>query len=644
MDFVSSNLKKHSLLWIFLFTAGLVFFIQFTILQPVIQYRLFNRTEDWPFLVLYYSYSDPLTRFKDIWTGSGLHTTSEIYYTGLVASIAGYNYQEFHIINVILKAVSVLSLFPLVFVVFRHKLLAWLATVLYAFNAATSGSFLWIGKGSVYVATISLNIFLVSYYYAVIKQTKGLLILSTFLFVLTYFLSPSRLFPLLILILLIEIFWLISTGIKKNFRFSIIRLVFYFLPVILISKSAPISSCCPFTKQPFLLLNDILNGNWNDILYPFAATGYILFPSDYWKFLGDLNYQTFQEFGEYITFIFGWPFLTFGTFTLIMSHILSKKPGKFFLQVFSLNVVLEILMFFLAGHHFAISKQLLEPYNPVQFVITKYPTLIALYIFSITFVSFWEWKNQKTKNKLLMAVWIGPIFASIFIWPTWMLIKRGLLPLYSSVNWYLIIPSLGTALFLAAILTLLYEKMKESSFGRYFAVFIIFVVLGIYYFTNSQEIKRTFMALNPEQVKIHDQQMLHDKLMGKLRNYAYGNLLIFLDIDDVPDPRYYLEALVMTDDVFGKDDIGDWIQYRRKSSATGCIQAIADKDILKKSFYLKDGQSGFVYKGVCIDYKDSPVYSKKDNVSYNLEDFVAFKIKDSEFIDIREQVLKELNP
>ena len=635
-----TSLKKHSQdIWIFLLCAVLVFVTHFIILAPVIQYRMFNLSEDWPFIVFYRSLSHPLISIINVWTHVGLHTTAQIYHIGILSDFLMFNYQGYQVVNVTLKAIGTLSFYPLILVLFRNKKLAFLATILFGISSATAGSFLWVVKGSEYIGIALLNIFLITYYFVILKNSKRLLLLSSLLFLSAYLMAPPRMFPQLLLVPLIEIYWLFKTRKISNLKFSVIRVAAYILPVILISLPAPVSSCCPFTSRPPILFKDIVNGNWHNLLDPFAGIGWTLLTNDFWKFFGTLEFDTFKNFVSYLSFLIR-PALIFGILTLILSLILAKKPMKFFLVVFGLNFVSEILMFFVANDNYNITEKILKTDSIGHFVYTKYPTLVAVYIFIIAFASFLEWRKDRANN-LLRAIWVGPVFSVIFLWPTW-IIMGPLINDYSSVHWYFGIPAMGTTFLLAAILIQLYEKLKHRKLSRIFAICAIFLVIVVFFQTHKTAIAKQYLGINPWKITLQDQQKLHGQLISKLGASARkGDLLLYLDIaEDKVNLRrtiqYYKEALVVY-------RFGHWVHFRREGNGTinsGCIEAVTDKEVLKSIFNLKGEKKGFIYTGYCMD--KSGMLNTKDKIFYGLDNFYALRLQDGEFIDIKKEVLSNL--
>lgn len=632
-------------LWIFFLCSVLVFVTQFIILQPVLSYRLFNYTEDWPFIVLYRSLDfNFLDKLIYVWKTSGLHTSAQIFHIGILSDFFGFNYSAYQIVNVALKAIGTISFFPLILILFKSRKLAFLATILFGISSATAGSFLWVVKGSEYIGIVLMNVFLITYYFVIIKNSKKLLLLSSFLFLASYLMAPPRMFPLLLLVPLVEIFWLLKTRKLNNLKYSIFRGIVYILPVILISLPAPVSSCCPFTSRPLVLLKDIINGNLHNLLDPFAGIGWTLLTNDYWEFFDKLEMDTFKNLGSFLFFLKD-PMLIFGILTLFLSLILSKKPRKFFLMIFGLNFITEILFFFVAGYHFYISAELVSLDSPGHFLTTKYPALVGIYIFIVAFVSFLEWRKNRDNN-LLKAMWVGPIFSAIFLWPTW-IIMGYLINDHSSVHWYFGIPAMGTTLFLAAILIQLYEKLKRRKLLRIFSSLVVLVITAIFYYTHGVAVAKQYLGINPEKITLQDQTALQGKLISKLGPHArIGDILVYLDIvEDTVNLRrtkqFYREALSVHHPGY---HFGYWVHFRRsgnKGINNGCIEAITDQETLRVRFALKDGKKGFIHTGYCIDQSLEPY--TKDTVFYGLDNFYAFRIENGEFIDIREEALQAVS-
>jgi len=650
-------------LWIFLLCAGIVFLIQFIILQPVIQYRLID-IQDWRYLLMYRSLDpNPFYQLINFWINMGLHETPAIYHTGILSEFFGFNYQAYQIANILFKTVATLSLFPLILIIFKNKWLAFLSTIFYGINSATAGPLQVVDTGAEYLALAAFNIFLITYYYTISKKNeqsssskKIFYFLSSLFFLFAYLLYPPRMFPQLLLVPLVEIYWLLTSRKLKNIKFSIIRTLIYIVPVILISLPAPVSPGFPHAKQPLILLQEILNGNWHNLLDPFAGIGWTLVTNDFWKFFGTLELETLKNFKEYLNFLFSGPVLIFGGITLILSLILSSKPRKFFLLVFGLNFIVEILVFFIANDNYRIFESILKTDNlgqfiiirdpnvaaldaPTHFLFTKYPALLGIYILIVAFVTFFEWIKDK-KNNLLLAVWVGPVFSVIFHFPGWV-VQGHLINDYSSIHRYYLVPAVGISLFLAAIIAIFYEKFKRNILLKTFALLIISVIFFTLFKVNKSEIEREFLGLNPERVKPADQQKLHDSFMNKFgASLGNGDVLFYFDLSSKnlgKNKEYYKEALVVS-------DIGNWIKLRRKNLMFTCMGAFTDFLSLKDSVKKVNEQINFVFPGQC-DAQDGKIGIRRSNKLhfYKLENLRAFRVENGEFIDIKIELLKELS-
>lgn len=633
MKFIISSIK-NSTFWTFLLLVALVCFIQLTIFQPFIQYRL-NIREDWPFLIFYRTlHPDPLSQLWTVWTKyAGLHNTTHVYHIGILSEIFGYNYQYYPVANIVLKILATLSIFPVIIIIFKSRLLAFLTTILFSISSATAGPLRWITNGKDFIAVAALNIFFISYYQTIVSYSKRLLVLSTFLFFIVYLLSPPRMFSLLLLIPLFEIFWLLKTRKLSNVRYSLIRLIFFFLPAVLISIQAPVSTCCPVTSRPQMLLGDILSGHLFNFVDPLTSVGWSIFTNDYWKYFGELNILALTNFGNYLIFLIQGPLIVFFILTIILSIILSKKPSKFFIYVFSLNFILEISVFFLANRYPPLTSD-----ATLHLLLLRYPTFITIYIFTIAFFSFLSCRKNELKDGISEAVWIGPLISIVFLLPMWVIMGR-LINDWNSVNRYFLLPALGATLFMGAILTAFYERLKSKKLLKFVSLIIISIIIFNLYQTNKAAIQKEFMPESEPRVKISDRQLLHQKLMKKLAVLApRGDLLIYFDFDESDlGAKYYNEALTLV-------DFGDVIHFLRGRETYGCIGGLSDKETLKKIIQVRSNEVGFEYGGKCVD-KDTGTGGIREGPQpwfYTVDKFYAFSIKNGDFIDIKDQMLKEL--
>ncbi len=286
------KLKNWQINLLLFFTLAVgVCLIQYLLLQPVFKQGL--TADDWKLLFEYKTYGPyPVSDLLTAWRLIGAYSTSQFYYIGVLESIFGINYQAFHIVNVILKAIATLLVFPVILVIFKRRLLAVLATILYAINPASTGSLQYVVKGTEYLAISAMLLFFIAYYYTFqngrhLINRFSLFIPSLFL-LMTFLVSPIRIYPLFILLLLIEIFLLIRFRSKSNLIKSLTILTALYLPIFLISILS-LQTTSIYLRGPAILLNQIMMGNWQLILTPLSGLGYVFLTDNLLKFFWVLN-------------------------------------------------------------------------------------------------------------------------------------------------------------------------------------------------------------------------------------------------------------------------------------------------------------------------------------------------------------------
>lgn len=665
---------SNSTLGVSLLCGAIVIFTQFLILQPILKYSLFT-AEDLRWLLNFRSLTD-LNFFEKlvfIWTKIDIREGAYAAYMGILGTIFGNNYYVYQYITIIFKIIATLTLFPLILILFRSRFLAFLTTIIYGINSASTGSFYWYMKGSIFPAIVFMNLFFISYYFTLLKNSKILLLLSSVLIFLSYLFSPTRIFPIFLVVSGIEIYWLFKHKSKTSIRNFLIRLIFLLLPSILFSLMSHIDSTGKVQSTPHILLKQILDGNWSNLLSPLQGIGFSLLTNENMKIFGNIDSDTFSNLNNYLAFIFKGSFWIFLSCLGFLGILISKKPLRFVIIAMSLNLVLDVLMFYLASHHFFILHGKIQKMDPTMFTVTNYPTLptlVAIFILVIAFMTFLEWLKEK-KDYLLSAVFIGPIFSLIFLASMWVTIGN-LLDGYNSMHYYYQIPAIGISLFLAAILSLFYEKFKKRTFrilasimiktnifkfylSRRFAinfwVLLVLIITGIilyFYLSSSFAINREFLGIYPERVKVKDQQILHEKLMNKLGNFnREDNILVYFELpQDSAGSKYYERSLFLNTEMFG-----DSVFWHREGNEPHCIGRITSMQNLQSSISFKSGKWGFILSGRCLqkskDYTSSPLFptnrTSTDQVFYSIDSLYAYKIDKGELIDIKGNLLKELN-
>lgn len=615
---------------IFLLCAVVVIVTQFTLLKPIIDFSLFTE-DDWNWLFYFRSLSDLnfLEKLFFTWKKIGIHEGGYAIYMGILGEVFGNNYSVYQYINITFKIIATLTLFPLVLIFFKNRLLAMLTAIIYGINSASTGSFYWYMKGGIFSGIALMNLFFITYYYLLRSNLKILLILSSLLIFLSYLTSPTRIFPIFFIVIGVEIYWIIKYKSSVTIKNSLIRISCFLLPSILLALQAPLSPNGRVGETPGVLLSQILDGNWFNLLSPLAGIGYSLLTVENMRIFGFMDSSTFASLNNYLLYLVKGS-VWISLFSLIfLSFLIPKKPLRFIITAFCLNFVLDILMYFLASHHLTIAPELVQQMDPSLFFLTKYPTLVAIFILVVSVMAFLEWLKEK-KSRLLTAVSLGSLFALIFLVLMWVPIGY-LLDGYNSIHYYHQIPAIGISLFFAAILVLFYKKFK----AKFLQVLVLIFIAGIifsFYNSSSYAINREFLGIYPERIKVSDQQTLHNKLMEKLGQLdKKNNLFVYFQLpEDTLSFKYYQRALLLDHSTFAS-----MINWQGENDGGRCVGNISDINILRSSYQLKEGKWGFVNSGRCKQVTE-------ENVFYDLNSFYAYQVNNGEFVDIKDNLLKEL--
>lgn len=625
---IKSIFKKKDILIIFLILGFIVVGLQFTILELAL--KIGFKPDDW---ILYFSYKtlgpNPLSKITEVWGQRGIYTTYQVYYMGLLESLVGFDYRSFQVVNLIFKALGTLAIFPLVLVVFKNKLLAILTTLFFAVSTSSIGPLEFAVKGSDYLAIFWMCIFLMTYYLVVTKYSRNFLWMgaSLILLILTLAFSPIRLFPILILLPLIEAYLLIKNLNSENVKNILIRISVFYTPFLFVVFSSP-DSILGLLAGPLGIFKKIIEGNWHLILSPFSGMGFTFIPGKYWqKIFGLLNMNSLYE---YIFFLLGGPTVIFGTLTLIVGFLISKKPWFFFLLIFILNFILEIPIFFIATH----SKYLFNREELYYESNGIYPVLFGIYIVVLGITCFIEWLRKDGDDNMLLAFWIGALFLFVFTFATWAFAPFG--TSFSGTHPYLVVSAVGASLLLSAFLLSLYRRIirMRKRLIRSVLLIPVFLIIILIVVMNGVEIRTRFLDFLANGRSAHGQQVIQGRFREHIKKIDFSKpALFYFDTSDIPgEGPFYSEGFL--------GSFPFWMHFQNGQLMDGCIEVLYLNEHKQLLSYIReqDGERGFFFRGLCVE--DGKV-SYKD-IFYRPENFYAFKIKSRDFIDIKEEVLKEL--
>lgn len=117
----------------------LITIFQFILLKPIIGQGLTNEDYAGLFAARLYKnsiVSDPV----NTWLKIGPHNASHFFYLGFLDLLFGENYNMYLITGIFLKMLATFSLYPLILVVFKNRILAFLGTLIYGLSFASAGA------------------------------------------------------------------------------------------------------------------------------------------------------------------------------------------------------------------------------------------------------------------------------------------------------------------------------------------------------------------------------------------------------------------------------------------------------------------------------------------------------------------------
>ena len=627
----------------------LVIFLQYLLLQP--NFKIGLSYADWFYLDYYRLLGDnPLFKIFYVIKRAGPYYMQEIWVGTLVDIFGWQNQVILKGVNIAIKIIETLLIFPVVLLIFKRKLLAILATLIFAMHYGATGNLEDFVGGVDYFVGLFLLIF-VAVYYHVVKNEQilsfrnkilslkwlGLLFLSL---TATIFSIPVRSFPVLVLPFLIEFLLLTHDHSKTSFKNSFFRLLTlfpaYLLGIMIFVFPVGITSPAIGVRPP--LISYILRGDWYFALQPLAGLSTIFIPAEYLsKVFGSQTLNPNNLFINYLWFLIRIPLIYFGMLTYLLSFFI--KPSwlgrwKFVLITLVLNFTLEIVVFFIYNIRYNYPPN----YQNVSELAGLYPIFTGIFLLILSFWAFYGWLKGGIKNNLLWAFCSGIIFAFIFLVLT--RLETGDSFGYTAVHRYFTAAALGASLSFASLLILFYDKItfRTSKLSRLFSGILIFLVLVVFYNISNQQISDYFNSQITIGRSIESREVMHRRFLEKFSKYNYDpektSLFYFDSSEESNTDGYFLSESFQS-------HFMAWFHLRSPKLVKGCIQDTGGTiDDLKKLIKVKDEVKGIEYKAFCINPNDGTYDSIQ--TLFLPENIYAFKVKNREFYDNREEVLKEL--
>lgn len=632
------NKIPRSLL-IFIVIVPLVFFLQSKLLAPHLRYGFAD--VDWGYLYQYKQLGEaPLTKIYEVWKGVGVYTYGP-YYMGIVehfSPIDGFNFVNFHKTTHFFKFLSAITLFPFILALTGKRLLAALATILYAVAYPAVGPMYSAQVSGYFPAITVMNIFGTYYIYIVKNKKIGLfwLIGWIFLFILTLFLATERMYPLIPLIFLGEFLWMLSQRFSKSaVKYSVIRQLSLFSILILVfmliafGGENDFGGVSSFFRNTKTIFQNISQGNWQLALNPPISLASLFFPREYWGLIGS-DRGALAGFGGYLGFFLG-PFLTFLIFIGLLSIFVSKKPPRFILISCFLAIALGTVVYILASHQLSIDQALRNHFDPMFLK----PALTGMFILSLTLSLIIEWLVSAKKGDYTLYLFLGPTIAFFIIFLTWLPSDYTLI--VAGVHRYLAIPAIGASFFVATLITLIYEKFKKLKHIGNFSWLILLIMIPIIQL-NFYVVGKYFNSeLNFAGMDGVQQKTIKSKLLSYMGNFDLEEPTLFYFDEQDHENGYFHESTIIA-------GFPAWIRFRGRSMPLDGVtpEYIRNADLgsetnvyctgvnvdclgkLKSYITLRNGETGILYK----------------NVFYPPNKFYAFRLKGRDVFDIKSEILQ----
>lgn len=567
---------------------------------------------------------------------------SESYYVGVLEQFIGINFVKLHLVTHVFKIFSAIAIYFLIMLVFKRKLLAFITSIIYTISYTHAGAFFQLASGAYFLTTIFMVLFLTTYHYSI--SGRNILKWSTttgILLVITFLLKPERMYPLVALVLSMELFIVAFSKFKKDILIiSSKRTMLILLPFVILSlfyytllKYFPLGlSPNQFSIVANLRFESIMKGNFQLFLYPFASFGSIFLFEGYWKWLGQLNFQNFFDFLS--SLIIG-PILRLGIFTFILLAFIYKKPLRLTLLVTALVFVFSVIIYVLNINWHNIPPAARIHFDPNLIGI---PAIFGSYIFILGCIVCFRW--IKNHDVTFAPLALGLYFAFLFILLTW--IPSDLQLVFMGPQRYLSIPSIGTGLFIAGLLVIIYDRIKNTKSIKNFT-WVIFLLLIPLIIINYQvaskffDYELTYAGLRgSEQIRMKNK---FRQLVGKIDQEERS--LFYFDETADKENGYFDEGTVMAGFEYWTrvnmdGSLNNFPEPGMMRTNIQCPEHTHQNciSILKAELVIVDGQPGIWYK--------DPIRGNK-NRFYKLSNFYAVRFINKDIVDIRKEVLEYLS-
>lgn len=618
------RIKKISLKIFILIISLLVVIItaQFILGKKQLDYGFFN--DDWDNLAAYKMVvKNPFFDILDAWKTLGSHRFAHVYYIGILFDFFKFDYLSYNITNQLLKAISNFTLFPIVYLLFKKKLVAFLATFFYTVHYSPYGTLDDVSRGEDFLAIITMNLFIALYIKASQIYSFNLKTMFTLLilFASTAFFAPSRAYPIILMLPLLELFNFFLNRQSTNLKASILRVIFLYSPFIaaLLFSPSTILAQVGYYKGLWEMLN---LGNFQLFLAPFASFGSTFVPNNLISLLFDN--QIYQQFKFFIPSVLLRILVISAFLYTAMGFLISSSPKRFLIRAFLINACFSSLAFMAANVWQHLDVKFRASVDPATFF---FPALVGLFVLSASISFFIEWLATKKRDIFMIGLFLTPGLSFLYIFLTWVLTDVN--SIFMGTHAYLNIPAIGVAVYLAIIIYLVYQKLYNSRLriSSIVALLLLISFILIYFKISSLAVDQYFSYYLKNGFAASDQKRLYDTFwqeIGRNKKISIENpALIYLDgFQDYENGMYYENAFVWRIPALFFVETG--------KTLPACDLIMYKVDIKEIKVKILNGKK-VITQERC-----------GSNLVYQIENFYAFKLVNRDIIPNRIEVLKKI--
>lgn len=603
--------------------------LQFIIGRKHLEYGFNN--DDWYVLAWYQEVvDDPVKDVMKAWKAIGAHNFAHAYYIGPLFELFKFNYPLYHIFNTLLKALAGLSIFPLIFFLFKNKFLATMTTIIFAIHFTPFGGMNNVLIGEDSLMLVSINLYLALYVWAskkkLLNNPKVLFSLFGLILAAAAF-DITRSYPFIMVLPLIEV---VNYSVNKpsaSIKDIILRLLFFYSPFFAVIIYSPNAAINEFTLNK---INYIFRtGNYQLFLSLFASFGSVFAPIGVTEFFGNFgrmgNNILYAKLENFLSFFFFRYLLIALPVLVTMGFLTVINVRRFVLRAIVVNAIVSLLAFFSANHWMILDPKLQAGVDPGIYFT---PGLLGLFIFSTSVAFLMEWYREKN-NYFLLALSISSISALLYTFLTWMLVSEN--AIFTGVHGYLSVAAIGACIYLAIILYIAFLKISsnKAKLSQKLAASFTIVYFLVFIFASYKQVDDFYAYWVANGFKAKDQENIQNsfwKEVGFNKPSDDSRTLVYLDgTKDYENGSFYASTLIW--------DIPAMLTVRRGEpfeSNGFCNTVVTKVDLDKIKIETINGEK-VITQVACGDKK-----------VYKLENFYAFMLINRNAVSIRSEILKEL--